>query len=103
MYNYGVLWKQVSVVIKGDRDKMLFGNLDNENYRYQLKLDELYNLEILNEIIVLIIKDGNQIYLKDIGKVYMFIEKIDYYVYYNNKLVVSMIISFEIGIDILFI
>ena len=100
MYNYGVSWKQVSAAIKGDRDKTPLGNLDNENHRYQLKLDESYNPETLNEIIVSTTKDGNQIYLKDIGKAYMSTEKIDHYVYHNNKPAVSMTISSETGTDI---
>jgi len=100
MYNYGLSWKQVSAAIKGDRDKTPLGNLDNENHRYQLKLDESYNPETLNEIIVSTTKDGNQIYLKDIGKAYMSTEKIDHYVYHNNKPAVSMTISSETGTDI---
>ena len=100
MYNYGISWKQVSAAIKGDRDKTPLGNLDNENHRYQLKLDESYDPKILNTIIVSTTKEGTTIYLKDIGNAYMSTEKIDHYVYHNGKAAVSMTISSETGTDL---
>lgn len=100
MYNYGISWKQVSAAIETDRDKTPLGNLDNDNHRYQLKLDESYDPEILNTIIVSTTKDGNSIYLRDIGKAYISTEKIDHYVYHNGKPAVSMTISSENGVDL---
>ncbi|BCZ45452.1 nodulation protein NolG [Clostridium gelidum] len=100
MYNYGVSWKLVAGAIKGDRDKTPLGNLDNENHRYQLKLDESYEPKILNQIIVSTTKEGNPIYLSDIGKAYMSTEKVDHYVYHNGKPAVGITINCETGIDI---
>ncbi|WP_459478468.1 efflux RND transporter permease subunit [Clostridium saccharoperbutylacetonicum] len=100
MYNYGVSWKQVAGAIKGDRDKTPLGNLDNEKHRYQLKLDESYDPTTLNKIIVSSSKDGNPIYLSDIGKAYMSTEKVDHYVYHNGKPAVSITINCETGRDI---
>lgn len=100
MYNYGISWKQVAAAIKGDRDKTPLGNLDNENHRYQLKLDESYDPKVLNTIVVSTTKDGTDIYLRDIGNAYMSTENIDHYVYYNGKPAVSMTISAETGTDL---
>jgi multidrug efflux pump subunit AcrB len=100
MYSYGVSWKVVAGAIKGDRDKTPLGNLDNENHRYQLKLDESYDPKTLNQIIVSTTKEGNPIYLSDIGKAYMSTEKNDHYVYHNGKPAVGMTIICETGRDI---
>jgi multidrug efflux pump subunit AcrB len=100
MYNYGISWKQVLAAIKGDRDKTPLGNLDNENHRYQLKLDESYDSESLNQIIISTTKEGNSIYLRDIGKAYMSTEKIDHFVYYNGKPAVSITINSGNGTDL---
>lgn len=100
LYNYGLTWKQVTAAIKGDRDKTPLGNLDNENHRYQLILSESYNSENLNNIIVSTTKEGNPIYLKDIGKAYMSNEKVDHYVYHNGKPAVNISINAEVGTDV---
>jgi len=100
LYNYGVTWKQVTAAIQGDRDKTPLGNLDNENHRYQLVLSESYNPEDLNNIIVSTNTSGIPIYLKDIGKAYMSTEKVDHYIYHNNKPAINISINAEVGTDV---
>ncbi|MFL0197902.1 efflux RND transporter permease subunit [Clostridium sp. WILCCON 0269] len=100
LYNYGITWKQVTAAIQGDRDKTPLGNLDNENHRYQLVLDESYDPDELNNVIVSTTKEGIPIHLEDIGKAYMSTQKVDHYVYHNGKPAINISINAESGTDV---
>lgn len=95
--NYGLSWKYVVGAIQGDIDKTPLGSLDSENHRYQLKLNESYDPESLNKIVVSTTKNGDPVYLHDIGNAYMSTEKVDHYVYHNGKPSISIVINAESG------
>lgn len=97
---YGITWQQVSSAIQTDNDKAPMGNFDTQNRTYKLELDESYNPEQLNNILITHSKEGYPVYLRDIGKATAGFKKPDYYVYHNGKPAISFTLVANLGSNI---
>lgn len=97
---YGITWQQVTKAIQTDNDKSPMGNFDTKDHTLKLELNESYNPEQLNNVIITLSKDGYPIYLKDIGKAYVGFKKPDYYVTHNGKPAVSFTMTANLGSDV---
>ncbi|MGD8190406.1 efflux RND transporter permease subunit [Brevibacillus ginsengisoli] len=100
LQQYGITWGQVLNAVKTENEKIPLGNYDVKNRTYQLKIQESKDPLELEKVIVSRSKDGFPIYLRDIGKVSLATEKVDYLAYHNGKPAVTMSINAEMGSDV---
>ncbi|MFC3882636.1 efflux RND transporter permease subunit [Bacillus songklensis] len=100
MQQYGISWEQLMQAVKTENEKVPIGNLDHGARTYQLKVNEIEDVEELNKTIIARTADRFPIYLQDVGEAKLTTMKPEYITYYNGKPAVSLSISAETGSDV---
>ncbi len=100
LQQFGITWGQVLNAVKTENEKIPLGDYDVNNRTYQLKIVESKDPKELENVIISRSKDGFPIYLRDIGKVSLTTEKVDFLAYHNGKPAVTMSINAEMGSDV---
>lgn len=100
LQQFGITWGQVLNAVKTENEKIPLGDYDVNNRTYQLKIVESKDPKELENVIISRSKDGYPIYLRDIGKVSLTTEKVDFLAYHNGKPAVTMSINAEMGSDV---
>jgi multidrug efflux pump subunit AcrB len=100
LLHYGIPWTQVLAAVKSDNQRVPIGDLSIEGQIYQLKLPETYQVEELNRVIVSRTGEGFPVYLKDIGRAYLYNGDEKVFLYQDGKPAAVLGIVVERGTDI---
>ncbi|MFZ5644429.1 MAG: efflux RND transporter permease subunit [Bacillota bacterium] len=100
LQHYGISWTQVLGAVKSENERVPIGDFDLGERSYQLILPETYDPEDLNNVIVSRTTEGFPVYLKDIGKAYVYQGDTEVYVYHNGKPAAVLGVVVEKGTDV---
>lgn len=101
LQQYGLHWGMVLSAIQKENEKTPLGDYQVGSRTYQLRLNEVQDVEQFANTLVTRTQAGDPIFLKDIGTVKMSTERVKQYIYHNGKPAISISLNAEMGSDVL--
>lgn len=101
LQQYGLHWGMVLSAIQKENEKTPLGDYQVGTRTYQLRLNEVQDVEQFANTLVTRTHAGDPIFLKDIGTVKMSTERVKQYIYHNGKPAISISLNAEMGSDVL--
>ncbi|AZS15571.1 efflux RND transporter permease subunit [Paenibacillus lutimineralis] len=100
LQQYQISWEQVLMAVEGEKERVPTGGINFNKRSYQLIVEDVDHLDILNKLLVTRSQAGAPVYLKDIAMIEFTHAKSEYFPYYNGKPVVTIGIGAETGSDV---
>lgn len=100
MQQFNIAWPQVISSISAANDRTPIGDINYEERNYQLRVENIQDIDNLNEVIITRTADDSPIYLAQIAEVKLTHVEDSYYGYSNGKPSITFSVSAETGSDI---
>ncbi|AJE52116.1 efflux RND transporter permease subunit [Paenibacillus polymyxa] len=100
LQQYQLSWGQVAQAIQSQIDRVPTGNIEYNGRTYQLVVRETEKADELNQVILTRTKEGNPVYLRDIGTTELAHPEVEYFAYVEGKPAITLSIGAETGTDI---
>ncbi|TQR99369.1 efflux RND transporter permease subunit [Paenibacillus ottowii] len=100
LQQYQLSWGQVAQAIQSQMDRVPTGNIEYNGRTYQLVVRETEKADELNQVILTRTKEGNPVYLRDIGATELAHSEAEYFAYVEGKPAITLSIGAETGTDI---
>ncbi|MGM1021255.1 MAG: efflux RND transporter permease subunit [Bacillota bacterium] len=100
LQQYQLSWGQVAQAIQSQIDRVPTGDIEYNGRTYQLIVRETEKANELDQVILTRTKEGNPVYLRDVGTTELAHSKAGYFAYINGKPAITLSIGAETGTDI---
>ncbi|MGP0577577.1 efflux RND transporter permease subunit [Paenibacillus peoriae] len=100
LQQYQLSWGQVSQAIQSQIDRVPTGNIEYNGRTYQLIVRETEKADELNQVLLTRTKEGNPVYLRDVGTTELAHPNTEYFAYVEGKPAITLSIGAETGTDI---
>jgi multidrug efflux pump subunit AcrB len=100
LQQYGINANLVLAAVQKENERVPLGEEQVGNHTYELRLNEVKDVHQFENTLITRTKEGQPIYLKDLGNVEMTTERVKQYAYFNGKPAISLSASSEFGSDV---
>ena len=100
LQQYGISVNQVLGAIQKENDRTPLGDYQLKGRTYELRMQEMEDPEQFANILITRTKEGQPVYLQDIGTAKLTTERVKQFVYHNGRPAISISINSEFGADV---
>ncbi|MBP1934024.1 efflux RND transporter permease subunit [Ammoniphilus resinae] len=100
LQQYGISVNQVLGAIQKENDRTPLGDYQLKGRTYELRMLEMEDPEQFAQTLITRTKEGQPVYLQDIGTAKLTTERVKQFVYHNGRPAISISINSEFGADV---
>lgn len=100
LQQYQIPWELVVQSVQNMSIRVPLGDLNVDNRNYQLQVQSLEDVKLLNDALIMTMPTGSSVYLKDIAEVKLTPGNPDYLPYYNGKPALLINVNAQTGSDV---